>query len=233
MPGAEPRPSLLAALRVRSQASLEAAAAASLPIAQRIREIDRELAAAYRWLTEAFAHLDAIRPPVAHRFALGPGTDLAPLAWERGFVSFRRGLAGGHDVLAQVDGGYRLAGEGAASLPASPGDVAAAAERMRVAQLEFDFRPDRSRGSSAPAGSFAVVRAVAAAVRFVPDYRRGVVAATLANVDRLESVTLEFPAGALGEPALEDLVRLVLGESDAFLRRAPLAGFGGRTSGLL
>ncbi len=35
-----------------------------------------------------------------------------------------------------------------------------------------------------------------------------------------------YPAGALEEPALEDLVRLIMGEANTFLRRAPLAGIG-------
>jgi hypothetical protein len=53
-------------------------------------------------------------------------------------------------------------------------------------------------------------------------------------VHRFESVALEFQAAALEEPALEDLVRLILGEANTFLRRAPLAGVGAarRTPGL-
>ena len=43
----------------------------------------------------------------------------------------------------------------------------------------------------------------------------------LANVDRLERVTLEFPSTAIEEPVLEDLVRLMLGRDSAFLKRAP------------
>ena len=40
---------------------------------------------------------------------------------------------------------------------------------------------------------------------------------------RAESVLLEFEPAAIDEPALEDLARFVLGESKAFLHRAPLA----------
>ena len=65
-----------------------------------------------------------------------------------------------------------------------------------------------------------------ATVRFVPDYRRQTVEVTMRNVDRFESVALEFQADAIEEPALEDLVRLILGEANTFLRRAPLAGIG-------
>ncbi|MCL4761578.1 MAG: hypothetical protein KJ018_07305, partial [Burkholderiales bacterium] len=44
--------------------------------------------------------------------------------------------------------------------------------------------------------------------------------------DRFETVDLEFMPEQVDEGELEDLVRLMLGESNAFLRRAPLAGVG-------
>jgi hypothetical protein len=44
------------------------------------------------------------------------------------------------------------------------------------------------------------------------------------DVDRLDRVTLEFHSNAIEEPVLEDLLRLILGQNPAFLRRAPLAG---------
>jgi hypothetical protein len=44
-------------------------------------------------------------------------------------------------------------------------------------------------------------------------------------------VLLEFEPTAVDEPALEDLVRLVLGESNAFLHRAPLAHVNSRRVG--
>ena len=64
---------------------------------------------------------------------------------------------------------------------------------------------------------------VSASVRFQPDYARQVVAVTLRNVDRFESVLLEFVPDRIDEAALEDLVKMMLGEENGFLRRAPLA----------
>jgi hypothetical protein len=188
----------------------------------------RELVAAYRWLDEAFAHLDAIGPVVAHRFALEPGIDLAPLAWRRGYVAFAGGRVAGQEVVDRVEAGYRLGGEASVTMVAPPALARTTAEPLRLLQVAFDYRPSPSGGVRGAVGIFEVAREVAASVRLVPDYGRGVVAVALANVDRLETVTLEFAAGSLGEPALEDLLRLVLGESDAFLRRAPFAGFGPR-----
>ena len=53
--------------------------------------------------------------------------------------------------------------------------------------------------------------------------KRQIIDVTLRNVDRFESVLLEFVPDRLDEAALEDLVRFMLGEENGFLRRAPLA----------
>ena len=44
-----------------------------------------------------------------------------------------------------------------------------------------------------------------------------------------ERVSLAFQSSAIDVAVLEDLVRLVLGRSAAFLRRAPLVGIHGQT----
>jgi hypothetical protein len=52
---------------------------------------------------------------------------------------------------------------------------------------------------------------------------------TLRNVDRFESVSLDFTPDKVDEAALEDLVKFMMGEPNGFLRRAPLALIKGRT----
>jgi hypothetical protein len=71
-----------------------------------------------------------------------------------------------------------------------------------------------------------VTPAVTGSIRFNPDYRLHTIGVRLTNVDRFETVDLDFKPEQIDEGALEDLVRLLLGESNAFLRRAPLAGVG-------
>jgi hypothetical protein len=78
---------------------------------------------------------------------------------------------------------------------------------------------------------FSVPPVIPARVSFRVYYRSGIVTVALANVDRLEHVTLEFPSTAIEEPFLEDLVRLILGSDSAFLKRGHLAGLRGRVSG--
>jgi hypothetical protein len=75
--------------------------------------------------------------------------------------------------------------------------------------------------------------AIPASVLFHVDYQTGLVTVALANVDRLDRVTLEFHSDAIDEPVLEDLVRLILGRDSVFLRRAPLAGLHGRAAASL
>jgi hypothetical protein len=78
---------------------------------------------------------------------------------------------------------------------------------------------------------FRVQPVISASVRFQPDYHRQVIHVTLKNVDRFESVSLEFPPDKIDEAALEDLVKFMLGETSVFLRRAPLALIRGRIAG--
>jgi hypothetical protein len=56
---------------------------------------------------------------------------------------------------------------------------------------------------------------------------------TLRNVDRFETVVVEFAADKFEDTTLEDLVRFILGEDNAFLRHAPLVGIGPRKAALL
>jgi hypothetical protein len=228
MPDAIDKPSLLKQLRQQSDAIRKQDSATRRPIAGELREMDRRLLVASRWLDEAQGHLEVIRPLVAHRFLIEPVLTIASPRYDRGFVSYRRKAYAGLDLLEHVELFYRMALDEPIRIKVPTGAAVAIGERLRAAQLEFHYQvePDDVRGTRH--GVFTVTPAVTASVRFVPDYGRQVVAATLHNVDRLESVTLEFGPEAIGEPAMEDLVRFILGEANTFLKRAPLAGVGAK-----
>lgn len=196
------------------------------------RALDRNLLAVFRWLSEALGHLDVIRPVIAHRFSLAGLFTIASPRYDCGFVSYRRSLVAGFDLIARIDLYYRMAGVDPIRVDVHPGAAVATEDRLRGAQLDFHYRIEDDPALRTRRGVFVVTPAVMAAIRLVPDYDRGVVAATLRNVDRLEAVMLEFPSEGLGEGALEDLVRLILGEANAFLLRAPLAGVGAASAAL-
>lgn len=223
-----PRPlsPLLDALRERSAALRDACAPEQVAGEMSPREIDRRLAHALRWLDEALGHLDVIRPRVAHRFSLAGVLTIATPRYDRGFVSYRRTSIAGFELIERIEIYYRLANDEPIRVEVQPGAAVAMEDRLRAAQLDFHYRvePDESRRGRR--GVFTVTPAVMAVIRFVPDYARGIVSAMLRNVDRFEPVTLAFAPSEIAEPALEDLVRLMMGEANAFLKRAPLAGVG-------
>jgi len=219
MSDSPPRPALIESLRTRADALRSAARSHHLSTVEIVRGVDRRVRSALRWLDDALAQLEIIRPVVSHRFALTGLVTLSALRFEGGAVSCRRGRSAGEEVLELVEWGYRLENDAPIRLVLPPGDARLAAARLRAAHLDYSYRPEGGGRS----GVFTVSQAVTASVRLRPEFERGGVVVELTNVDRFESVSLEFSPDALAEPALEDLVRLVLGESDAFLKRAPLA----------
>jgi hypothetical protein len=92
------------------------------------------------------------------------------------------------------------------------------------AGLQYTCRSIEDANGHAHKSVLTVPASIPATVVFRPDYRTGLVIVTLVNVDRFDRTSLEFESRAIDESVLEDLVRLMLGQDTAFLRRAPLAG---------
>ena len=214
---------LLDHLRKQSEDLRAQDTAARRPIEAALRDIDRCLWSAFRWLDEALGHLEVIRPTVAHRFKLGNILTLDRPRFDRGFVSFRRGSFAGFEVLTYVEMFYGVAGSEPFILRVNPSAATGIEERLRAATMQFHYQTEQDEKKIVRYGLFHVQPAIAASVRFQPDYARRIVDVTLRNVDCFESVRLEFQADKLDESALEDLIRFVLGEDNGFLRRAPLA----------
>lgn len=222
MPDAS-RPSLLDELRQRSESLRAERAAARLPEEKARHAIDGALWRAFRWLDEVMGHLEVIRPEVRHRFRLADYLAFDCPQFDTGFATFRRhGLATG-DRLEHVEMFYRLTAPKAGLVRVSPLAAPAVEERLRAAALHFHSDVEQDAENVVRYSVFHVEPAIKASVRFKPDYHRHIVDVLLRNVDRFESVALEFEPAALDEPALEELVRFMLGESNAFLHLAPLA----------
>jgi len=195
------------------------------------QEIDRELRAAFRWLEKAIAYLDGIKAPLAHRFELDHGVAFADPRFERGFVGQHEQRIVGYPVIDEINVSYTIAASPAAPIEVAPGAVTALERILDDAGLRYSARRIEDADGALRRCAIALAPGIPAAVTLKPDYRTGLTSVFLANVDRFDRVTLEFRSGGLGEPALEDLVRLILGRSDAFLHRAPLAGLHGRPAG--
>jgi len=215
--------SFLDELRQRSEALRAERAAARLPEEKARHAIDSALWRAFRWLDEVMGHLEVIRPEVQHRFRLADYLTFDRPQFDTGFATFRRhGLATG-DKLEHVEMFYRLLASKPFVVRVSPLAATAVEERLRAAALHFHSDIEHDAEKVVRYSVFHVEPVIRASVRFKPDYQRHVIDVMLRNVDRFESVMLEFEPSAIDEPALEDLVHFVLGESNAFLHRAPLA----------
>lgn len=216
------KPSLLDELREKSEALRAEGEAARRPLEEGIREIDRILWRAFRWLDEALGHLQVIRPQVGHTFHLGQVMTLQRPRFERAFVSFRRKAVANIEVLEHVELFYRLEGDKPVILRVPPLSAGSVEERLRASTMPYQYQTEQDERRVVRYGVFHVQPHVSASVRFEPDYREQTVHVSLRNVDRFESVHLEFQPERVNEMALEQLVKFMLGESNSFIRLAPL-----------
>jgi len=222
--------SLLDTLRAQSDAMRGTNGSNQRAPEELLRDLDRRMWRAFKWLDEAIGHLKVIRPAIAHDYRLGDVLTIASPQFDHGFLSFRRKPMGGHDVVEHIELFYRLAGPEPIELKVSPGGANVIDDQLRASQIKFQYRTEQDENRVVRRGIFTIIPAVTAFIKLLPDYRRQTVEVTLRNVDRFETVALEFTADKFDEGALEDLVRFILGEDNAFLRRAPLVGVGARKS---
>lgn len=213
---------LLEQLRVKSEALRAEGEAARRPLEEGIREVDRILWRAFRWLDEAIGHLAVIRPRVGHTFHLGGVLTLEKPRFERGFVSFRRKPVASLEVLEHVELFYRLEGDKPIVLRVPPMQASAFEERLRGSTMPYQYQTEQDERRIVRYGVFRVQPQVSASVRLEPDYREQAVHVALRNVDRFESLHLEFQPDKLNETALEQLVKFMMGENNGFIRLAPL-----------
>jgi hypothetical protein len=229
-PGEPFKPTLLDTLRACSETLRAQDQAARKPMEEALKDIDRGLWRVFRWLDEAVGHLEVIRPKVHHVFHLQNILTIERPEFDRGFVSFRRRALAGMEVLEHVEMFYRIESATPIVLRVNPGAAIGVEERLRGSTLPFQYETELDEKRIVRHGLFRVQPVISASVRFQPDYHRQVVHVTLRNVDRFESVSLEFAPDKVNEAALEDLVKFMLGETSVFLRRAPLALIRGRVN---
>jgi hypothetical protein len=200
----KPRSSLLDQLRERSAAIQEERAASRLPEAKALQAIEAALWRAFRWLEEAMGHLEVIQPDVRHRFRLGDYLTFDRLQVESGFAVFRRRGLGASDRLEHVEMFYELATREPAVFRVKPLNARSAEDGC-----------GRRRSSSTATTKSTRTRSFSA--RYSTSSRRSgrrcnssrntpgvAIEVSLRNVDRFESVQLEFEPLRIDEPALED-----------------------------
>ena len=186
--------------------------------------IDTRLRKAFRWLEKAVTYLSGLKPPIEHRFDLGNGLVFESPRFSHGSVGQHEQRIVGFPVLDEISIYYEISASKPISLEVASGMVQVAEKALDDAGLQYTSRRVESSDGRIHKCSFSVPPAIPARVSFRVDYQTGIVTAALTNVDRLDTVALEFHSNEIEEPILEDLVKLILGRDSAFLHRAPLAG---------
>jgi len=173
------------------------------------------------WLEEVARYLQTLRPTVSHEFNFSNLMVMRSLTLEQSFVSFRRQRFGEQELLDHVEFYYRLMCP-VSSIIRVPSTVANETEtRLRVAGLAFEVSPEMDEKRIVRAVQFKIVPEIKSTIRIEPDYVQHKIGVRLSNVDRFEAMQMVFTPSQLNEDALEDMVRLMLGESTAFMKRAP------------
>jgi hypothetical protein len=220
--------SLLDELRTQYEAARQSTHAQS--DVEGFHAIDARLRKAFRWLERAITYLDGLKPPIDHRFDLGHGLVFDSPRFGHGSVGQHERRIVGFPVLDEINIYYEISTSKPLTLEVAPGAVGPAEKSLDDAGLQYTSRRVEDSGGNVRKCAISVPPSIPAAVLFRADYQTGLVTVALANVDRLDRITLEFHSNAIEEPVLEDLVRLILGRDSAFLRRAPLAGLHPRPS---
>jgi hypothetical protein len=198
-----------------------------------LKDLDRRMWKSFKWLDEAIGHLAVIRPAVAHDYRVADVVTIASPQFDQGFVSYRRKAFAGYEAVEYIEVFYRLALPKPIDVTVPVSAVGAIDDKLRSAQLKFQYRALQDDDRVVRRGLFSITPAVTGFVKFLPDYRRQTIEVTLRNVDRFETVVVEFASDKFEDATLEDLVRFILGEDNAFLRHAPLVGIGPRKAALL
>lgn len=223
------RGSLLDELRVQYDAVRESANEHG--DVESFQAIDARLRKAFRWLEQAITYLNSLKPPIDHRFDLGYGFVFDSPQFARGSVGQHERRIVGFPVLEEINVYYEISASKPLSIDVPPGWVSFAEKTLDAFGLEYTRQREEEPDGTLRKCVFSVPPVIPARVSFRVDFQTGLVTVVLVNVDRLERVTLEFPSIAIEEPVLEDLVRLILGQDSAFLKRARLAGLHRRTPG--
>ena len=195
------------------------------------QEIDARLRKAFRWLERAVTYLDGLHLPIDHRFDLGHGIVFGPARFKRGFVGQHVRRIVGFPVLDEINIAYQIDATAPPVIEVTAGGAALIENILDDAGVRYNVRRIEDVTGTVSKCAIGVAPEIPADISFRVDYQTGMVQITFINVDRFDRVSLEFDSRSIDEPMLEDLVRFVLGRSDAFLHRAPLVGVHGKPYG--
>lgn len=220
MPPSLTETGLLAKLR-RQAEELKAAETRSNAIgADRIKQMDLALRAAYRYLDDLSKQLDVIGPEFPGSYPLGTILRMDKLKWRESKADFRRKIGPTEDLpYDKVSFRYLLRGEGSIVLEKQDHLVDSTRKSLHDFGLTFTLDEKRNHKGYVERGRFVVQPEIKAGLQFEANYETGEIHLRTRNVQRFGGADYLVPTTTLTEQTLEEIALLILGESNQFVQR--------------
>lgn len=181
--------------------------------------VDKALRQTFRYLDELLKQLSVIRPENASTFALPALGDMKGLRFDESFINYRTRREGGREVFDYVS--LFITWKGDTNLTVVR-DLPPAIEKLRRQldeyNLKFDVKEDFNERRSITKATFSVPSRVRSDVEIRGLYGQGKLRIEAKNLLRFGADFFTVPAEDIGEPVLEELARMLLGESSGLRR---------------
>ena len=211
---------LLAKLKRQAEELKAAETKGSAGEAERIKQIDLALRAAFRYLDDLSKQLDVIGPEFPGSYPLGTILRLEKLKWRESKADFRRKIGPTEDLPCEkVSFRYLLRGDGSIVMEKQDNVVESTRKSLSDFGLTFTLDEKRNAKGYVERGRFVVVPEVKAGLLFEANYETGEIHLRTRNVQRFGGANYLVPVDTLTEQTLEEIALLILGESNQFVQR--------------
>lgn len=184
---------------------------------QKKQFISDTLQHAYRYLSEFSEQLNVLKPPIPGSYNLLSLASFDAMAWLEGRADYRLLPQATDDrLLQQVTLRYRLGAAQQLRVERENPAHQAFAKCLHEAGIQHETEEFRNARSHVERTVFTFPCEVRAGVGFTADYAQGDIRLVLRNVRRFGAAEYRLPHEALDQAALEEMIRLLMGDESRF-----------------
>jgi hypothetical protein len=184
-----------------------------------IEEVDKALRQTFRYLDELLKQLVVVKPENASTFALPGIGEMKALKFSESFINYRQKREGEREVFDYVALFIKWTTTNELTVVR---DLPPAVEKLRRQldeyNLKYTIKEDFNDRRSLTKAAFSITPLVRSDVEIRGLYGQGKLRIEAKNLLRFGADFFTVPARDIGEPVLEELARMLLGESSGFRR---------------
>lgn len=207
--------SLLDNLKQQAQVKLKGDEQKTTQQIELLQRISKALESAFQYVNDLTSQLNILKPPYANAYPFFGVVDFDQLAWQEGRADYRMQQVSSEDrFYEQVTLRYRLVGPQQFSVTREN----PAQEKLRKALFDHgiaftsdEVRNDRSRVERA---TFNFPCEIKAGLLFAGNFETGKLLLRTRNIARFGTMEFQMEPEAINHEALDELTRLILGESN-------------------